>query len=211
MVTLLRTFIAPLLGLSLIFSPASLPLPVDEGDSLRLPMFSSSAQLSDRTKPPRGVFLSPTGSERIRVVRPFQKPEKRWSAGHRGVKLRMPSFDAPVYAPAAGRISFSGFVVNRRVIVIEHEDGSKSSFEPVTDALESGTEVQAGERIAVMDSAIHPCGSIPCLHWGVRIIPEDANADTAKASEYIDPLALLTGVRSVEPSRLYPTGSDFAA
>ena len=201
--TLLRIFFAPVVAFSLALSPGLLPV-----SSFCDP---SSITLNDRSTPTRELFLSPTGSARIRVVRAFKKPEKRWLAGHRGVKLRMPSFDAPVYAPAAGRISFSGFVVNRRVIVIEHEDGSKSSFEPVTDALESGTEVQAGERIAVMDSAIHPCGSIPCLHWGVRIIPEGAEGENAKASEYIDPLALLRIPHSVEPSRLYPTGSDFTA
>ncbi|MDO5750371.1 MAG: M23 family metallopeptidase [Rothia sp. (in: high G+C Gram-positive bacteria)] len=200
---LLRILFVPVVAFPLGLSPGALPISSATE--------ASSLALSHRATPARGVFLSPTGRNHIRVVRAFKKPEKRWSAGHRGVKLRMPAFDTPVYAPAAGRISFSGYVVNRRVIVIEHEDGSKSSFEPVADALATGSEVQAGERIAALDSSIRPCGSIPCLHWGVRIIPEGTDTDTAKASEYIDPLTLLNVPRAIEPSRLYPTGSDFAA
>ena len=87
---------------------------------------ASSAHVPDSAEAPTTVELtasrlhyrSPTAESRPRVIRPFEKPTQRWSAGHRGVDLAVPVNDRRVYAPAPGKVVFSGTVVNRKVLVL---------------------------------------------------------------------------------------------
>lgn len=132
------------------------------------------------------------------VVTAFEKPAQRWSPGHRGVDLGM--HDDAVLAPQDGTVVFSGKVVDRTVITIEHPDGKRSSFEPVASPLPRGAAVRKGEKIAQVDSQIHHC-SVRCVHWGVR-------EGKGKDAEYINPMSLL---RNEEPSVLLPIPDDFAA
>ncbi len=154
-------------------------------------------------------YHSPTAKSRPHVVRPFEKPAQRWSAGHRGVDLAVPEHDRRVYAPAPGKVVFSGTVINRKVLVIAHPDGRRSTFEPMDEALPVGTTVAAGEvigTVAAPDSAgenserpYRRC-STPCLYWGVR--QGGARGDgSGKDAEYINPLSLLG---SKKPSILLP-------
>lgn len=53
-----------------------------------------------------------------------------------------------VRSPADGVVSFSGVVVNRKVLSIDHGAGYISSFEPVVSDLVVGDEVSAGDVIA---------------------------------------------------------------
>ncbi|GAA4829064.1 hypothetical protein GCM10023354_04360 [Garicola koreensis] len=88
-------------------------------------------------------------------------------------------------------VSFSGVVVDREVLSVNHGGGYISSFEPVDSPLKVGDSVNASEPIAELgtyDDGAH-CDK-PCLHWGVRL-----------HGEYINPL-LLTG--ELEPSVLLP-------
>lgn len=124
------------------------------------------------------------------VLRAFDAPEHGWSAGHRGVDLLLQT-QAPVLAPTAGSISFVGHVVDRGVLVIEHENGTRSSFEPVESDLVVGQWVETGAVVAHLDDpdgTRSHCGT-PCLHWGVRA-----------GDIYLDPLRLVLG----EPSVLFP-------
>jgi len=89
-------------------------------------------------------YRSPTAESRPQVIRPFEKPTQRWSAGHRGVDLAVPENDRRVYAPAPGKVVFSGTVVNRKVLVLAHPDGRRSTFEPMDETLPVGTTVTAG-------------------------------------------------------------------
>ena len=92
-------------------------------------------------------------------------------------------------------VSFSGQVVDREVLSIDHGTGHISSFEPVTSDLAVSDPVTAGEPIAVLNTysnSVHHCDS-PCLHWGVRL-----------HGEYINPLLLLG---ELEPSVLLPLNS----
>lgn len=157
-------------------------------------------------------YRSPTAASRPRVIRPFAKPAQRWSAGHRGVDLAVPEHDRRVYAPAPGKVVFSGTVVNRKVLVIAHPDGRRSTFEPMDEALPVGTTVAAGEVIGTVATASggnskHPylrC-STPCLYWGVR--QGGARGDgSGKAAEYINPMSLLG---SKEPSILLPVPGGY--
>lgn len=159
-------------------------------------------------------YRSPTAESRPRVVHPFEKPAQRWSAGHRGVDLRVPENDRRVYAPAPGKVVFSGTVVNRKVLVLAHPDGRRSTFEPMDEALPVGTTVAAGEvigTVAAPDSVggtgerpYRRCSTV-CLYWGVR--QGGARGDgSGKTAEYINPMSLLG---SKEPSILLPVPGGY--
>lgn len=181
---------------------------------------ASSAHVPDSAEAPTTVELtasrlhyrSPTAESRPRVIRPFEKPTQRWSAGHRGVDLAVPVNDRRVYAPAPGKVVFSGTVVNRKVLVIAHPDGRRSTFEPMDEALPVGTTVAAGDVIGTIAGAAdgnserpyRRC-STPCLYWGVR--QGGARGDgSGKDAEYINPMSLLG---SKEPSILLPVPGGY--
>ena len=157
-------------------------------------------------------YRSPTAESRPRVIRPFEKPAQRWSAGHRGVDLAVPENDRHVYAPAPGKVVFSGTVVNRKVLVIAHPDGRRSTFEPMDEALPVGTTVAAGEVIGTVavtaggtsERPYRRCSTV-CLYWGVR--QGGARGDgSGKDAEYINPMSLLG---SKEPSILLPVPGGY--
>ena len=189
---------------------------------------SSNGQVPSRVQVPGSVqgpstveltasrlrYRSPTAESRPRVVHPFEKPAQRWSAGHRGVDLAVPENDRRVYAPAPGKVVFSGTVVNRKVLVIAHPDGRRSTFEPMDEALPVGTTVAAGEvigTVAAPDSVggtgerpYRRCSTV-CLYWGVR--QGGARGDgSGKTAEYINPMSLLG---SKEPSILLPVPGGY--
>lgn len=157
-------------------------------------------------------YRSPTAESKPRVVNPFEKPAQRWSAGHRGVDLRVPENDRRVYAPAPGKVVFSGTVVNRKVLVLAHPDGRRSTFEPMDEALPVGTTVAAGEVIGTIAGAADGNSERPyrrcstlCLYWGVR--QGGARGDgSGKTAEYINPMSLLG---SKEPSILLPVPGGY--
>ena len=181
---------------------------------------TSSAQAPSSAHVPSTVELtanrlryrSPTAESRPRVVHPFEKPAQRWSAGHRGVDLAVPENDRHVYAPAPGKVVFSGTVVNRKVLVIAHPDGRRSTFEPMDEALPVGTTVAAGEVIGTVAVTAGGTSERPyrrcttaCLYWGVR--QGSARGDgSGKTAEYINPMSLLG---SKEPSILLPVPGGY--
>ena len=181
---------------------------------------TSSAQAPSSAHVPSTVELtasrlryrSPTAESRPRVVHPFEKPAQRWSAGHRGVDLAVPENDRRVYAPAPGKVVFSGTVVNRKVLVLAHPDGRRSTFEPMDEALPVGTTVAAGEVIGTVAVTAGGTGERPyrrcstaCLYWGVR--QGGARGDgSGKTAEYINPMSLLG---SKEPSILLPVPGGY--
>lgn len=181
---------------------------------------ASSAQAPSSAHVPNTVELtasrlryrSPTAESRPRVIRPFEKPAQRWSAGHRGVDIAIPENDRRVYAPAPGKVVFSGTVVNRKVLVIAHPDGRRSTFEPMDETLPVGTTVATGEVIGTVaatadgnsERPYRRC-STPCLYWGVR--QGGVRGDgSGKAAEYINPMSLLG---SKEPSILLPVPGGY--
>lgn len=157
-------------------------------------------------------YRSPTAESRPQVIRPFEKPAQRWSAGHRGVDLAVPENDRHVYAPAPGKVVFSGTVVNRKVLVLAHPDGRRSTFEPMDETLPVGTTVTAGEVIGTVAGAAggnserpyRRC-STPCLYWGVRQGGTRGDG-SGKDAEYINPMSLLG---SKEPSILLPVPGGY--
>jgi len=181
---------------------------------------ASSAQAPSSAHLPHTVELtasrlryrSPTAESRPRVIRPFENPAQRWSAGHRGVDLAVPVNDRRVYAPAPGKVVFSGTVVNRKVLVIAHPDGRRSTFEPMDEALPVGTTVAAGDVIGTVavtasgnsERSYRRCSTL-CLYWGVR--QGGARGDgSGKTAEYINPMSLLG---SKKPSILLPVPGGY--
>ena len=126
--------------------------------------------------PPHGRWRWPL-SPAPPVLRPFVVGPYRWSPGHRGVDLGG-SPGQSVLAPAAGVVTFAGMVAGRPVLVIRHDGGIRTSYEPVVAAVHVGQPVAAGERVAVL--ARGHCAVRGCLHWGAR-----------RWSTYVDPLGLL--------------------
>jgi murein DD-endopeptidase MepM/ murein hydrolase activator NlpD len=125
---------------------------------------------------PEGTWLWPVSGDRA-VTRPFEAPETRYSAGHRGVDLLAAS-GTTVVAPASGVVSFAGTVVDRPVLSITSEGSLVSSIEPVIALVSEGDVVRAGEVVGTVGNGGH-C-SAQCAHFGVRLF-----------GRYVNPLALL--------------------
>lgn len=120
------------------------------------------------------------------LVHDFDAPSERWGAGHRGVDLSAAP-GAAVFAPRAGTVSFIGVVVDRPLMVLTHDDGRRSTLEPVTTDLAVGDRVQRGDPVAVLAPVPSShCAPQWCLHWGVR-----------RGDDYLDPLALARVVEAV--------------
>lgn len=100
------------------------------------------------------------------VVEPFRAPAHAYGAGHRGIDLAMlPAQD--VRAPADGVVAFSGTVVDRPLVTIEHADGYVSTFEPLISSLRPGDAVSRGDLVGMLASGGHAPGGT--LHLGVRL------------------------------------------
>ena len=113
------------------------------------------------------------------VVRRFDPPDQPWLPGHRGVDLAA-TLGQPVRAPAEGRISWSGVVAGRAVVVVAHDGGLRSTFEPVAAAAPVGTAVGRGDTVGVLTATPGHCATRTCLHWGVL-----------RGESYLDPLSFL--------------------
>lgn len=128
------------------------------------------------------------------VVEVFDRPEHRWSPGHRGVDLAAAPGSA-VRAPTSGTVVFAGRVVDRDVVSIEALDGTRATLEPVTAAVSVGDAVQVGATVGTVAFGASHCAPVACLHWGVRV-----GRDT-----YLDPLlVLLSGGPPGPPVLLTP-------
>ena len=142
-----------------------------------------AAPAADTADPPWQWPVAPAPA----VLRGFDPPPEPWSSGHRGVDLAVPA-GTTIRSPADGRISFSGWVVDRRVITVDHGDGLRSSLLAVESELQAGDAVSAGDPVGKAAESGH-CQSA-CLHWGVR-----------RGETYINPLQFVMDLR---PSVLLP-------
>ncbi|KAA8725180.1 murein hydrolase activator EnvC family protein [Corynebacterium phocae] len=119
-----------------------------------------------------------TGNPAVaRVLRPFEKPERNWHSGHRGVDLAL-GVGQPVLAAGPGTVVFSGTVAGRPSVAVEHPDGLRSTYTPVFGRKTVGERVGAGEPIGTLAP---PFDGHPGLHWGVLRGKDD----------YLNPLSLL--------------------
>ncbi|WP_106207507.1 M23 family metallopeptidase [Kineococcus rhizosphaerae] len=100
-----------------------------------------------------------------RVVRGFDDVA-RYAAGHRGVDLAAAP-GQPVRAVAAGQVSFAGRVAGRGVVVVVHDDGLRTTYEPVEAGVAAGARVVAGGPLGSVAPAPAHCVTT-CLHLGLR-------------------------------------------
>lgn len=114
-----------------------------------------------------------------RIVEPYRQPAHDYAPGHRGIDI-VAATDT-VLAPDDGVVLFSGFVVDRPVITIDHGDGLVSTLEPVSTSLPPGTEVRAGEPVGTLSAGGHAAEG--AVHLGAR-----------RDGVYINPLLMLGGV-----------------
>ena len=123
------------------------------------------------------------------MASPFQAPEHAYGPGHRGADL-LGSIGQAVLAARAGVVVFAGPVGGRGVVSVDHDDGLRTTYEPVQPTVRAGTAVAAGAVLGVLQPGHRTC-TPACLHWGVR----------RDRLEYLDPLVLLRPTRV----RLLPT------
>ncbi|MFC0678595.1 M23 family metallopeptidase [Lysobacter korlensis] len=142
-------------------------------------LLSAAAVVATLPPPP---WLWPVDGPHV-VARPYSAPPSPYGRGHRGADLTAHE-GAAVRAPAGGVVHFAGFVVDRPVLSIRHDDGVLSSFEPVESDLERGDLVDAGDVIGTL---LPGHCDVPCLHVGARVL-----------GQYVSPLRYLGGIpRSV--------------
>jgi len=122
----------------------------------------------------------------------FRQPSSDWSAGHRGVDYAT-AVDQDVVATHSGKVVFSGMVVDRGLVTIEHENGLKSSVEPICPTVKVGDLVATGQTIGSaceFPQYTSHCGRTFCVHFAIR-----------NQFGYLSPLLLIGGL---SPSRLKP-------
>jgi murein DD-endopeptidase MepM/ murein hydrolase activator NlpD len=125
------------------------------------------------------------------VVRGFDPPDVVWGAGHRGVDL-LGSPGQAVHAALAGTVTFAGVLAGRGVVVVDHGE-TRTTYEPVTSALDRGVTVAQGAVVGTLTASGSHCPPRACLHWGWK-----------RGDEYLDPLRLV-GAGAV---RLLPLWRD---
>ncbi|MGQ0575391.1 MAG: M23 family metallopeptidase [Pseudonocardia sp.] len=113
------------------------------------------------------------------VPTPFDEPVDPFGRGHRGVDLAGAPGQA-VLAAAAGTVVHAGPLAGRGVVSVQHTDGLRTTYEPVSTAVAPGAVVARGDVIGTLDPG-HPGCRGTCLHWGVR----------RDRLDYLDPLVLL--------------------
>lgn len=114
------------------------------------------------------------------VLAPFRAPEHVFGPGHRGVDLAgVPG--QPVMAARGGIVVFAGQVAGRSVVSIDHDDGLRTTYEPLSPLVRAGAVVHAGDVAGLLEPGHPDCPAPACLHWGVR----------RDRTEYLDPLVLL--------------------
>ena len=117
------------------------------------------------------------------VSAPFRAPAHAYGPGHRGVDLAGEPGVA-VLAARGGAVVFAGPVGGRPVVSVQHDDGLRTTYEPVLPAVRAGAVVAAGDVLGALLAGHAGCPAA-CLHWGVR----------RDRTEYLDPLVLLRPAR----------------
>lgn len=125
----------------------------------------------------------------LRVVRSFDPPATPYGPGHLGVDLAVPA-GQPILAAGPGVVGFAGPVAGRGVVVVDHPDGIRTEYEPVTVLVRRGAAVVAGTPVGTLAGHHAGCAVRRCLHWGAR-----------RGEQYLDPLGLLA---PLGPVRLLP-------
>jgi murein DD-endopeptidase MepM/ murein hydrolase activator NlpD len=131
------------------------------------------------------------------ATRLFDPPPHYYGRGHRGADLAgRPGL--VVLAAGDGVVVHAARLAGRGVVSVQHGDGLRTTYEPLTVTIASGTPVRRGDPLGVLDPGHRGCPVAACLHWGLR---RPSTTGAVGALEYLDPLLLL-GLGRV---RLLPT------
>jgi murein DD-endopeptidase MepM/ murein hydrolase activator NlpD len=87
----------------------------------------------------------------------------------------------PVLSARAGSVVFAGPVGGRGVVSVQHDDGLRSTYEPVRPVVAASALVGAGDVVGLLEPGHLSCAPATCLHWGMR----------RERTDYLDPLVLL--------------------
>jgi len=136
-----------------------------------------AGQLHDLEEP-RGEYRWPLDGQ-PHVVRRFDPPDNPYGRGHRGVDLAAAP-GAVVRSAGAGVVAYAGSVAGRGVVSIDHPNGLRTTYEPLTPQVRAGQVVAAGAPLGSLDAGHPGCRAAACLHWGLR-----------DGKVYLDPLSLL--------------------
>jgi murein DD-endopeptidase MepM/ murein hydrolase activator NlpD len=117
------------------------------------------------------------------VSRAFQPPSKPYGPGHRGVDL-IGAPGQPVLAAGAGTVVYAGPLADRGVVSVDHADGLRTTYEPVTAMVHPGQVLHRGEPVGALAAGHLGCSASACLHWGLR-----------RDGQYLDPLMLVRPAR----------------
>jgi len=123
------------------------------------------------------------------VVRPFEPPTTDYGSGHRGVDLDARA-GAVVRAAERGRVHHAGPVAGVVWVSIDHQDGVRTSYGPLTALrVRAGDEVDRGAAIGLLAAGDHGQPDVDQgLHLGAR-----------RGGAYVDPM-LLPGMTTPLPS-----------
>lgn len=136
----------------------------------------------------------------LRIVKAFDKPEKNWNAGHRGIDVAALPGES-VRAPASGRVTFAGKVAGTSSVSVD-VGAYTVSFTGV-DALQAkGDTVSVGDTIGTVSTPSHCANG--CIHIGLW------RSNVKK--DYLDPTGFFSAGYSVllkmsEAPDEPPTGS----
>lgn len=136
-------------------------------------------------------WLLPLDGEPV-VTRPFHPPATPYGPGHRGVDLAG-SPGQSVRAAGDGTIGFAAPLAGRGVVTVLHSGGLRTTYEPVSAAVQVGQAVRAGHPIGALQAGHLGCPAAACLHWGLL-----------RGEVYLDPMSLL----SPGPIRLLPSAES---
>jgi murein DD-endopeptidase MepM/ murein hydrolase activator NlpD len=155
--------------------PGSAPAPSDGPPVLQVPA------------PPDGAGIPAPGAGYAWPLLPvpaigarFRAPPNPYGRGHRGVDL-VGSVGRPVLAARAGTVVFAGPIGGRGVVSVDHDDGLRTTYEPLRPVVRAGAVVRAGDVLGLLEPGHPGCAEAACLHWGVR----------RGLQEYLDPLVLV--------------------
>lgn len=109
----------------------------------------------------------------------FDDGSHQFGPGHRGVDLAGTAGQA-VLAAEEGVVVHAGPLAGRGVVSVLHQDGLRTTYEPVAPTVAVGAVVARGAVLGALQAGHTGCPAT-CLHWGVR----------RDRLDYLDPLVLL--------------------
>ena len=176
------TFTALVLPLLMVLLGASsVSLRVADGPASGDPSFAAAL--------PTGTWSWPVSGP---VIRGFDPPDTPFGAGHRGIDIAVAP-GTPILAPESGTVSFAGRVGGELFVTIVHGGGLSSTYSWISAAaVRKGDVVSRGQTIGTTGTG-HSGGSVPHLHFGVKL-----------DGEYVDPLHLLAPLGVQDLIRLVP-------